>query len=277
MAIHHAVKNGFLILLTAWMLMGMATPASAQPNSPDGIIYRTGVSWTMRLGKDLFGALTTERKNFVNSQPISIEMEMSPQVRMLYYPDEPKPIRGVWISVGFIDLVNRVAHAAAISTRVKKHKDYLDKYILLLAQEDGKNELQPLPNDTDASFWTDDVMNEQQGNFNSIVGILVGLKLAHHYLGHYDKYHDKLDDDKELKNPINSLITPDEWEAAFKLGMRNAYDGGCLMEGANSFFQTIDRMPKRPEWTIYFLPQNVKVGRLIEVMKRSQKEFLNGK
>lgn len=259
------------------MLMGEATLTQAQPNSPDGIIYRTGVSWTMRLGKDLYGALTTEKKTFVNPQPISIEMEMSPQVRMLYYPDEPKPIRGVWISVGFLDLVNRVAHAAAISARVKKQKDYLDKYVLLLAQEDGKNELQPLPNDVNPAYWTDDVMNEQQGNFNSIVGILVGLKLAHHYLGHFDKYRDKLEDDKELKCPINTLITPDEWEAAFRLGMRNAYDGGCLMEGATGFFQTFEKMPRRPAWAIYFLPPNVKVGHLLDVMKKSQREFLNGK
>src|SRR3954468_2997811 len=181
------------LLLQALVALLFATASFGQPNSADGLTYKSGYSSIMKLGKDLFNGLKPAEKEFVSPQPISIETDVAPFIRLLYYPDEPKPIRGVWISAGFIDLVNNVSHAKAIDGI---EKGYFKRYIEILSQETGEKSLHPLPNDTRAAYWTEDMLNEQLSNFNSIVGICVGAKLAHHYLGHYEKYKEKLTDEK---------------------------------------------------------------------------------
>jgi hypothetical protein len=263
--------------LKALLLIGFCTlifgPASGQPNSPDGLTYKTGFSTMMKLGSSLYSQLKPKDQEFVSIQPISIDVDLTPFVRMLYYPQDPKPIRGVWISAGFIDLVNHVAHAKAIDL---KKKGYFNSYIQQLAQENGEKELKPIPNETDPSFWTESMLNEQESNFNSIVGIVVGIKLAHHYLGHYDKYKARLSDENGSPPPIENLVSPEEWEAAFKKGVRNALDAGCLVEGVIPFYEAFDKMTKRPPWTIYFLPEGVKFSKIKKEMEQIQKRFLAG-
>ena len=227
----------------------------------------------MKLGGSLYSQLKPSAQEFVSSQPISIDVDLTPFVRLLYYPQEPKPIRGVWISAGFIDLVNHIAHAKAIDL---KKKGYFNAYIQQLALESGEKELKPIPNETDPSFWTQSMLNEQESNFNSIVGIVVGIKLAHHYLGHYDKYKDKLSDGNGTPPPIENLLTPEEWDAAFKKGVRNALDAGCLIEGVIPFYEAFDKMTKRPPWAVYFLPETAKFSKMKKEMEQIQKRFLAG-
>src|SRR5690349_12230229 len=143
----------------------------------DGLTYKTGYSSIMKLGKDVYSALKPEQREIISPQPISIETDNTPFVRLLFYNDEPRVIRGVWISAGFIDLVNNIAHAKAIDT---KEKNYFKRYIELLSAEPGDKSLPPLPSDTNLRYWTDEMLNEQQSNFNSIVGMVVAIKLAHH-------------------------------------------------------------------------------------------------
>jgi hypothetical protein len=246
-------------------------PALAQPS--DGLTYKTGYSSIMKLGKDVYNALKPEQRDSISPQPISIETDASPFVRLLFYDDEPKPVRGVWISAGFIDLVNNVAHARAIDT---KEKNYFKRYIELLAQESGDKSLLPLPNDTNPRYWTDDMLNEQQSNFNSIVGMVVAIKLAHHYLGHYEKYKAKLTDNKGTQVPIANLVTEKEWNDAFQSGVRNALNAGCMIEGVIPFFEAFDKMKVRPAWTSYFLPDNLKFSKIRKEMEKIQKRFLDG-
>jgi hypothetical protein len=247
--------------------------AFAQSGNPDGLTYKTGYSSMMKLGKDIYGALKPDQRDLISPQPISIETDVTPFVRLLYYSDEPKPIRGVWISAGFIDLVNNVAHAKAIDG---KERNYFNRYIEILAQETGGQTLRPLPNDSNPRYWTDEMLNEQQSNFNSIVGMVVGIKLAHHYLGHYDKYKDKLSDTNGPAVAINNLLTAKEWEEAFLAGLRNALNAGCMIEGVVPFYEGFDRMKTRPAWAAHFLPDNVKFGKLRKEMEKIQKKYLEG-
>jgi hypothetical protein len=264
------MKSFFVFALGFWFLAGSAL---AQPNSPDGLTYKSGYSSMMKLGKDMYNALKPAQREFVSAQPISIETDVTPFVRLLYYPDEPKPIRGVWISAGFIDLVNNVAHAKAIDG---KEKGYFARYIDLLSQESGEKSLKPLPNDSKPAYWTDDMLNEQLSNFNSIVGIVVGIKLAHHYLGHYEKYKDQLTDSSGKPVPIDRLLTDKEWEDAFRAGVRNALEAGCMVEGVIPFFEAFDKMKTRPAWAGYFLPDRVKFAKIKKEMENIQKKFLAG-
>jgi hypothetical protein len=265
------MKSFAIFCLAAFAL---ASPALlAQPNSPDGLQYKSGYSSMMKLGKDIYNALKGNERATISPQPISIETDVTPFVRMLFYPDEPKPIRGVWISAGFIDLVNNVAHAKAIDSKVK---GYFAKYIEILSQETGEKSLRPLPNDTNPAYWTEDMLNEQLSNFNSIVGIVVGIKLAHHYLGQYDKYKDRLVDASGNTIPINNVLTVPEWEQAFTRGVRNALEAGCTVEGVIPFFEAFDKMKVRPRWTVYFLPDNVKFGKMKREMEKIQRKFFAG-
>jgi hypothetical protein len=251
----------------------MAGLLCASAQSTDTLTYKTGYSSIMKLGKDIYNALKPQQREMISAQPISIETDSTPFVRLLYYEDEPKPVRGVWISAGFIDLVNNVAHAKAIDT---KEKNYLNRYIELLAQETGSKSLRPLPNDTNPRYWTEEMLNEQQSNFNSIVGMVVAIKLAHHYLGHYDKYKDKLTDAKGAPVSITNLVTEKEWEDAFKSGVRNALNAGCMIEGVIPFFEAFDKMKVRPPWATYFLPDKAKFSKMRKEMEKIQKRFLDG-
>ena len=200
---------------------------------------------------------------------------MTPFVRLLYYqyPDEPKPIRGVWVSAGFIDLVNNLAHAKAID---RIERGYFKRYIAILEQETGAKSLRPLPNDTNPEYWSEDILNEQLSNFNSIVGIVLGVKMAHHYLGHFDKHKAELLDETAGPRPINNLLTEAEWAAALDKGVRNALDAACMIEGVVPFFEAFDRMKNRPSWAAFIIPDNVKFSKVRKEMERIQNRYLNG-
>jgi hypothetical protein len=259
------MKLKSLLLFCALSLVALA--------QGDGHTYKTGYPSIMKLGRDIYGTLKPQNKEMISPQPISIETDDTPFVRVASFPDEPKPLRGVWISAGFIDLVNNVAHAKAID---RKDKGYFAKYIDLLSQESGTHMLKPLPNDGNPKYWTDEMLNEQQSNFNSIVGIVVAIKLAHHYLGHYDKYKARLAENSDHPVPINTLLLQEEWEQAFRLGLRNALEAGCMIEGVLPFFEAFDKMKVRPPWSIYFLPDNIKFSKLKKEMEKIQRRFLNG-
>jgi hypothetical protein len=249
----------------------------AQPNSPDGLTYKTGYSAMMKLGRALYDQLGPKDKEVISAQPISMDVDMTPFVRMMYYPDGDggKPLRGVWISAGFIDLVNHVAHAKAIEG---VQKGYFQKYINQLMQETGEKELKPLPDDGNPKFWTDDMLNEQQSNFNSIVGIVVGIKMAHHTLGHFDKYKDKLIEKDGVKpTPIEELITDKEWEDAYREGLFISLNAGCFIEGVIPFYEAFDKMPTRPPWAIYFLPPTAKFAKMKKDFEKFQKDYLAGR
>jgi hypothetical protein len=262
--------GSLMAVLTWWMCICL----QAQSGLSDGFTYKTSLKDTKRLGMDIQKALKPQYQDKVHNEPIFIEIEKMPFVKLEEFPDEPKPLPIIVMSEGFFDLINNVAHAKAID---KIQKGYFQKYILSLAQETGEKELKPLPNDTDKRFWTDDMINEQYSNFNSIVGVMVGIKLADHYLGHYKKYASQMNVDQTLQKPINNLLTPKEWEEALKLGVRNALDGGCTIEGVLPFFECFEKMPKRPAWTAFFVPDTAKYRDIRRTLEKIQKDFFAGK
>lgn len=242
----------------------------------DGMKYKTGWASMIKLGIELHKALDPKFQPMVHVKPINIETDPSPFVRLeeMQSPDFPTPMACVVISAGFIDLVNNVAHAKAID---KIEKKYFEKYVLSLAQESGDKELKELPNLSDKRYWSFDMLNEQLSNFNQIVGEVVGIKLAHYYLGHYKKYADKLTDAQGKVVPINTLLTTEEWDQALKYGVRNALLSGCTTEGLKALYDCIDKMPKRPAWTLFFLPEKIKVSKIKRDLTRYEDDFFANK
>ena len=257
-----------LLSLVAWSVHAEDT------NSPP-MRYTNGWPATIKFGMDLYKELKPDQKAKVHIKPINVETDVTPFARLeeLKSDDLPRPMATVFVSVGFIDLVNNVAHAKAIDRIQKK---YFENYVLSLAQESGDKELKELPNITDKRYWTDEMMNDQVSNFNQIVGVVVGTKLAHYYLGHYKKYESKLFTADGKPVPINTLLTPEEWEEALRYGVANSIKCGLGIEGVTALFECIDKMPKRPEWTLYFMPEKVKLSRIKSEMKKIEKKILSG-
>jgi hypothetical protein len=239
----------------------------AEPNQP---VYKTGYSTIMALGRALYGRLDAANQDFISSQPIVIDPDTKPFVRLFFEPDEPKPQRGVTISVGFVDLANHIAHAKAID---KIEKGYFDRYLKILATETGETALKDLPNDTNPAYWTDQMLDEQQSNFNSIVGAVVGMKLANHYLGYYEKYKGQLKDN----DSAYGLLDPKEWEKCVSSGIFNSLDAGYTVEGLLPFLEAFDKMPARPVWSQYFIPSAVRFAKTKKQIERIQADFFAGR
>ena len=238
--------------------------------------YRTSFKSVRLLGIDIQKALRQPYRDKIHVEPVFIETDVMPFVKLEEYPDEGgKTLPVVFISVGFIDLVNNMAHAKAIDS---VQKGYFFKYIDLLAKETGEKQLPELPDLRNPKFWSDTVLNEQLSHFNSIVGIVIGIKLAHHYTGHFKKYVAQIEAGKNGKRiPINNLLTVKEWEEAVTLGVRNGLDAGCMVEGAIPFFEAFERMTQRPSWAGYFLPETVKTKDLKKQLEKIQKNYFAGK
>ena len=228
-----------------------------------------------KMGKALFKALRPAFREQLHFIPVNLDLGVMPYVypEERQDPDMPKPMRMVFISVGLVDLVNNVAHAKAID---KIEKGFFDKYVVSLSQETGEKELRELPKLADKRYWTDDMMNEQESNFNQMAGTLLAIELSHHYLGHYKKYADKLKDPQGNPVPINTLLTEAEWQNSMKAGALDALNSGYGVEGIKSFYDSIEKMPKRPAWTVYFLPSFAKVSKLKKDLQRIENNFFAG-
>jgi hypothetical protein len=260
-----------LVGLVAGLVLLNFTGLSQQESS-EKPRYKTGYSAIMRLSRDIYNALPQKYKDMINPEPVFLETDVTPFVRLIEYPDEPKPMRAVFISVGFIDLVNNIAHAKAID---KIKKGYFEKYVLSLSQETGEKELKELPDLNNPKYWSEDILNSQLSYFNQMVGQVIAIKLAHHYLGQYKKYESKLKTPDGKYIPINNLLTESEWQAAVEHGSKNALDCGLGIDGIKALYDCFDKMPKRPEWAAYFIPDFVKVKNLKKDLERIEKRFFS--
>jgi hypothetical protein len=249
--------------------------ADTPTGNPENSTYRTGYAATMKFGLELYRALKPKFRPFVHSRPINVETDDTPFIRLeeITDPEIGSPMAMVIISAGFIDLVNNVAHAKAIDAG---ERGYFQQYVLSLAQETGEKGLRELPNLSNSRYWTRDMMNEQLSNYNQIVGVLVGMKLANYYLGHYKKYERQLRDAQGNPMPINSFLTPAEWDEALKWGVVNALDCGLATDGIKALFDSIDKMPKRPAWARFFLPENVKVAKIRKDVEKIERRYFAG-
>jgi hypothetical protein len=267
------MKKLLLSLLVFGFAAGTLVPVGSGADSSQAPRYKTNYKTIRMLGLDIYKSLKLKVREQINPEPVSIETDVTPFIKMVEYKEGGQPMRFTFVSAGFIDLVNNVAHAKAIDT---VQKGYFEKYVLSLSQETGEKELRELPDLDNTKYWTDTVLNEQISNFNQMVGTAVAIKLAHFYQGHYAKYAVKLEGADGKYTPINNLLTPQEWDEAMKAGVRNALDAGLGIEGIKALYEAIEKMPKRPEWCAYFLPATAKYKTMKKEMEKIEKKFFAG-
>lgn len=258
-------RNVFFICVLVSLF---CTTLFAQPktNAPT---YKTGFTAVTHIGKELRDALKPALRPKVHTHPVALETDVRPFVKTVEYPDEDEPLRLVFISVGFIDLMNNVAHAKSID---KIQPGYFQRYLISLAAESGEFSLEELPGISDRRYWTEQVLNDQQSNFNQMVGMVLAIELSHHYLGQYTKYSNTLAE-TDNEEPINNLLKPSEWEESLKVGVQNALDCGYGIDGLKVFYDAIEKMPQRPDWVDYFLPQHAKVSKLQKDLQKAEDTY----
>jgi hypothetical protein len=236
-------------------------------------LYKTGFAAVVKIGTEIQKVIDEKYKNVVNEIPVFLETDLMPSIKPVEYPGPNGPMRAVFISAGFIDLVNLVAHAKAIDS---VQKGYFENYVLLLSKETGAKELSPLPDGNDKKFQTDDILNSQRSYFNQMVAMVLAIELSHHYLGHFKKYASKLEDSSGKQVPINDLLTPDEWNDSLKEGTRVALNCGFGIDGIKALYDAIAKMKQRPAWTSYFLPRTAKVDKIKKDLEKMEKKFFSG-
>ena len=239
-----------------------------------GKTYETGFPAIARISTDLHDGLDSKFKRQLRPTPVLLENEVMPVLIPNLISEGSNTIKAVFVSAGFVQLVNNLSHAKAID---HIDKGVFQKYVAALAQETGEKPLKTLPEADNPNNWSFDVLNEQVSNFNQMVGALVAIDMAHHYLGHYEKYAGQIGHADKQAVPITTIVKPDEWHAAVLYGARNALECGLGVEGLKSFYECIEKMPTRPAWTAHFLGATTKVSKIKHDLEKLESDFFMGK
>jgi len=226
------------------------------------------------IARNLYDALPAAQRGLIHSDPVVLQDGYAPIVKPSEFAFGKELCSVVIVSEGFVDLINNISCARAQSLFLN---GFFETYSANLSRETGDTKIHELPALAHRNSWSVRMSNEQLTSFNQMAGTLLAIDLAHHYLGHYRRYRDKLTDEQGNAVPINSLLTSSEWDAALTVGTINALDCGLATDGLKSLFQFIDRMPQRPSWTIYLLPANAKVQQINKKLTKLERSFFIGR
>jgi hypothetical protein len=262
------MKTKITALFFAAALSAVAGDAGAPQR-----VYPSGFSVALERGGDLYEALPAKFGNQLAPQPIALQPQDVPQITPITSTDENKVLRQVSVSAGFIDLVNHLSHAKAID---RIQPGFFDQYVQNLARVAGDDFTVQPPSMVDPRFWKDDVINDQASYFNQMAGMMMAINLSHHYLGHYDKYAPKMTGIGNKTVPINTLLTPAEWEVSVKAGATDALNCALATDGVKALFDAIDKMPKRPAWSEAIVPKDVDLKKLNKQLTQYESEFYHG-
>jgi hypothetical protein len=245
-------------------------PAWAAPNAVPHV-YPSGVKIVTDLATDLYETLPAKFQSGLLPIPVKVENMAAPVITPIAVNDGNKTRGGVFISEGYINLVNRLAHAKAID---KIQPGYFQQYLLQLARESGSGSMPEPPNIVDNRYWTDEVMNEQASYFNEMVSMTLALSLSHHYLGHYNQYASMMLAGKLV--PINNFITPASWEAGLQTATLNCLECAVPVRGGMALFEALDKMPTRPAWAAFIAPPAASLKNVSAQLKEYERRYFDG-
>ena len=273
---HVIFRRSGVATLLLWVVLASARLTGVAGTEGSGLeakrTYQTDRDEIARMAKDLSGLLAPNYRKKLSADPVIFSSDSMPFLDLGSRTNAEVNRRDIAISDGCVELVNSLSHAQAID---HVEKGYFLKYVAKLEAE-AQEKVTPLSNKESARYWTADVMNEQSSNCNSVMGILLAIKLAHSYLGHYNKYESRITGQK-YPLAINHVLTPAEFNQAFTMGTQNALEAGYAVEGMVPFLQAFDKMKVRPAWTAYLIPPNAKIPSLVKNLQQMQKDFFRVK
>ena len=234
--------------------------------------YPSGINVAVQIGSDLYDSLDAKYRKMLQELPVCTVPLNASAVAPTERNGEKKNLSQISVSVGFVDLINHIAHAKAID---RIQPGYFDQYMSELARETMTGNTPEARNIVEDRYWTDAVMNEQASYFNQMMGMTMAINLSHHYLGHLVKYAGQMQAGKLV--PINNFLTTSEWEKGVRAGAVNSLNCALGTEGAKALFDAIGKMPRRPAWTTFIVPQNIDIQRLNKQLAKYEVEFFHGR
>jgi hypothetical protein len=228
----------------------------------------------LKLAAELYEALPPNYSGQLDSQSVALQPQQLPVVGPVATTEDTRALRQVCLSAGFIDMVNHVCHAKAID---RIEPGYFDTYVKNMAQLCANDPSAQAPNIVNSRYWNDDVMNDQLSYFNQVIGFVTALNFSHHYLGHYAKYASNLTGPGQMATPINKFLTTNEWDVSVKAGALDALNCALATDGPRALFDAIDRMPLRPTWAAYIVPQDVDIKSLNKDLIAYETAFFQGR
>jgi hypothetical protein len=247
------------------------SPPLLPPGAPARDYAETSAKAVRKIQSELYQTLDEKYQKLVSPDAVRLESLDAPVIAPIPGGDETRRLNQVFVSEGYIALLNHVAHAKAID---RIQPGYFAQYVLNLARDTGSGAPSGPPEIVDSRYWSDEVMNDQISYFNQMLSLTMAINLSHHYLGHYTKYADRMMAGKLV--PINSLLTPEEWDASVRAASLNSFDAGCFSPGAQALFEAIDKMPERPAWTAFIVPQGVNLKKLNEDLAKYEALYFRG-
>jgi hypothetical protein len=257
------------------LLLALACSATAIGSDPVRV-YKSGVSAAMKLGGELHDALPDKFFDKVDAQAIAVQPQDLPLIAPVAVSADNHVQRQVELSAGFIDLINHLCHARAID---KIQPGYFDQYVGILARACAADPAAPIPPIVEPRFWTEDILNDQSGYFNQLMGMMMAINMSHHYLGHYTKYAAQLTGASDKMQPINNYLTPAEWNVSVKAGALDGLNCALGTDGLRMMFEALDKMPTRPAWAAYIAPQNQNIDfkKLNKELVKFEDDFFHGR
>ena len=211
--------------------------------------YDTGFETIAGITAALHHTLERSQRSGLRPSPILLENFPIPYLQT-QKSGAPQPIRTVYISSGFVVLLNFISHAKAIDGL---SRGFLTKSLSNLSTDVQDGRLPGLPAEAARNARSFETMNRQASYFNQMAGALVAVDMAHFSLGHYQKYAGQLTGNHSA--PLNSLVTLAEWREAVMLGASRALDCGLAVDGLKLIFESIHKIPGRQSWSLFFMPE----------------------
>ena len=167
-----------------------------------------------------------------------------------------------------MDLINRLAHARALE---ESASGYFDRYVQSLAPDGSSKE--PMGKSLPAEqVWNFDTMNHQVSLFNQMVGAMVAIEMAHHYLGHFKK-HPANATDATTPPSFTERVSEKEWREAVLKGARNALDCGLGVDGFRALLTAVEKAANRSAWTAYLVHPKAETSKLSRDLEKLEKDF----
>lgn len=253
------------VTLAGWCPGPRAAAAEAVPSGA----YELGYAQVARLGGELASALPPKARKLAPGETVHMGQMKLPFVASAP-PADGQPPKAVLISEGFVDFLNRLAHARA---HEEAEAGFLVRYATRLGSDAGltlaANPVLTLPE----TAWNFQTLNRQASCFNQMAGGLVAIDRAHHYLGHYRKHAAALARGEAAPPPINTLVSESEWRKAVLAGAENALACGLATDGLRSLFASLESMSPRPAWAAYFIHPEANVKKVSKDLLRLERDF----
>jgi hypothetical protein len=263
---HIKSRVGLFLLALTCSATGISTGADHA--------YTPGFSMATKLAGDLHDALEQKFFDQLDAQVLALQPQDQPLIAPVAFSVANHLQRQIEVSAGFIELVNCLCHAKAID---KIQPGYFDQYVGNLARASAANPSAAPPPILEPRFWTPSVLNDQLSYFNQMMGMMMAINMAHHYLGHYDKYASKLTGSDAKILPINDFLTPAEWDVSVKAGALDALNCALSTDGLRVILDAVDRMPIRPAWADYIAPRHADLKALNRELASYEEDFFHGR